>query len=377
MVLTTLLLTVPFLTVIAYTNMYIDPGRLYHIDRDDMIEYDIVRMMREGHNVENIGNYNERLVRRDFINQMEAPVDVIIAGSSRGALITTEMLNADSMFNTSVAGGSLDDVIGFYGVLHQYDLLPKTYIIVFDPWMLNDNHYDGRYERSLGDGYYHYMTTRMGYSVDERLKEIDSFYEPGSTDPISFWDLSEDVKWNLISITYFQASIQRYFNTEIIVRPDTWPVATDSEDGESAFLRPDGSFCYPLAYRSADAEKATVRASMSFPESIIGLEDYTEMESVRKQIFIDFLKCVQQDGVEIKIVIEPISNTLVEYMKVFERYENFFKAEEMIYDIAASFGIEITGSFDPEKLNYDMNCFYDGYHLREQYIAEIVRPFRQ
>ena len=371
-----LFLIVPLLGTMAYTNMHVDPGRLYHIDREDMFEYDIVRILKEGHNVENIDNYNERLVKRDFINRMEQPADVIIAGSSRGALITKDMLGVASMFNTSVAGGSLDDVIGFYGVLKQYDLLPKTYIIVFDPWMLNDNYYESRYERSLGDGYYNYMTNDMGYTVDESLKVIDSIYEPGSDAPISFWDLGDDVKWNLLSITYFQASIQRHFNKEAVVRPDTWPVATDAEGGESAYLRPDGSFCYPLSYREADAEKASHRARMSLPNNIIGLEDYEEMDSRSKQKLIDFINCVKRDGVEVKLVIEPISTVLYDYMTNFERYENFFKVEEMLYEIAASLGVDITGTFNPETLEYDMNAFYDGYHLREEFIEEIIKPFK-
>jgi hypothetical protein len=373
-----LVLTVPFLFGIAYVNYTVDPGRLYHTDREDMLEYDIVRMLLEGSNVDNLSSYDERLTRRDYVNRMEQAVGVIVAGSSRSALITKEMLGVESMFNVSVASGELEDIIGFYGVLHKYHKLPKRIILAIDPWMLNDNYNDGRFAAALGDGYYYYVAERMGWQANPELKQVSELYLPGSTQSISFWELEEDVKLNLFSVTYFQSAIQTQLGSIEKKRTDDWPYPTDDYYGEFGMLRPDGSFSYPKSYREVSAEEAHIRAVMSLPHNIRGLEDYTEQESESKRLFMDFVRGVKSDGVKVEILIEPISSTLYEYMQEFpDHYKNFFMADELMKEIAEELDVRLVGSFYPDVYGLTMEDFYDGYHLRSAEVERVVAPLKE
>ncbi len=366
-----LFLIVPFLITVAYTNYTVDPSGLYHVNPAEIPEYEISRLLLEGNNVEGIrGNYNERLVRRDYVNRMTAPVDVIVTGSSRGALITKEMLGASSLFNCSVAGGALEDVIGYYGVLYAYKLLPKQLYIVVDPWMLNDNYAEGRYAAAVGDGYYTYLTERMGYDAPKKLLRIDPRFAKDPEQDPSFWTMSTEVQRNLFSIPYFQASIQRLFKKENAV--NVWPRATTADNGTNGLLRADGSYSYPTAYRTAGLEEVDTRARMALPDHITGLENYTELESQHKQMLLDFIRCVQDDGVEVTLILEPISNVLYDHMQAFPRYDNFFLVEDMLYDMAAQLNVKLYGSFSPYSCGYTMLDFYDGYHLRAETLASFL-----
>lgn len=374
-----LLLIVFVLFTLAYTNYTVDPAGVYRIEPAQFAEFDVVQLMREGHNVENLDNCNERLIRRDFINRMTAPVNTIVAGSSRGALITKEMVGADSMFNVSVNGGLLEDVIGFYGVLYQYDLLPERLVIVLDPWTLNDNYTNGRYAAAVGDGYYNYMTGRMGYTVSKDLLDLDPLYVKSSDVERSFWDLSWDVQWNLFSISYFQASIQRYFNSEKPQSDDaSRPTVTNDDYGTLGMIRPDGSFSYPASYRGNSIEDASHLARMALPYNITGLEDYSTLDSEKKQMLIDFIRCARQDGVVVELLLEPVSNVLYDFMSSDpQHYQSFFLLKEMLYDVAKDAGIKIVGTFNPYDFQYDMACFYDGYHLRTEYLETYTLPLRE
>jgi len=372
-----LLLTVPFLASIAYVNYTIDPGRLYHTDRDDLYEYDMVRIMLEGHNVENVQNYNERLTKREYLYRMPEAKDYIVAGSSRCAMIDKNMLGVESLFNVGVAGAQLQDVVAFYGMLDRENKLPQTLLLVLDPWMLNDNYGDKRYQWSLGDYYYYFVTDKLGYSADVSLVTgVESKYLPGTTEADAFSSLTDAEKANLLSITYFQAGVQRWMDQEKGIRPDNWPKASDDYIGTNGLLRSDGSFSYPENYRNLSVEEASHEARMSLPYNLIGLEDYDNLDSANKQLLLDLIAEAQRDGVTVQILLLPISTLLYEWMQQFpDHYVNFFKAEQLMYDIAEQTGVPITGTYDPYKLDLDMGAFYDGYHVKVEEIDKLIQPF--
>ncbi len=363
------------LCCVPLVNHTVDPSGVFNNTRADSNELKAAHILLDGSNVSGLSsNYNERLLRREYLLEMSGAKDVIVAGSSRGALITSEMLDTTSMFNVSVAGGDIEDMIGFYGLLYERDMLPKTLVISIDPWTLNDNKTDARWQEAVGDGYRSYVGGRMGLAVPNGVGTIAPLYDANAAQPTGLFALGSQARSTLFSIPYFQSSLQYYFAGSYALYKDV--SATDAASGETGIVHADGSYSYPLAYQNCDAATASERAERAVG-NIIGLEDYDTLRGQKYELFRQFIQSALADGVEIKLVMFPISSHLCESMSYFNdyyngRYDNFFAAGDMVRQLADELGVPLTGSFYPDDLGYDMSDFYDGYHLRSERVAEIV-----
>lgn len=358
------------LCVVPAVNYAVDPSRIYHQSREDSFEIEAVGYLLEGRNVANLSNFNERLLRREYLLQIEQAPPVLVAGSSRGELVTTEMLGLSQgeMFNISVSGGCLEDTVGFLGLLWSRGLRPQRLILCLDPWTVNDRHSESRYRTALGDGYYAFVHDRLGREADESMKNLQGIYDPDSD--FSFWTLSRDEQLNLFSVSYFQSALQWYFSPNYPLYRAIAP--TEAQTGVTGIVRADGSYAYPDSYTEADAETACERARETIPQ-IIGLDDYPVLKGEKYELLCATLEALAEDGVAVQLVLCPISNYLYDYMVEHRgEYANFFHTEQMYYDLAAAYDLPITGTFNPYTLRYDMSDFYDGYHLRSERVAEII-----
>ncbi len=361
------------LAAVPVINYFGDASGLYISPRDSSSPTAIAEALLEGSNLEGVGNYNERLVRRIVVNSMDRR-EVVVLGSSRAAMISADALGLDpeDMFNCGVAGGSLKDIIGFYGVLWQQQKLPDRVVIILDPWMLNDNYdlTETRWKQAVGDGYYNYLTGRMGLEADSSLLEIHPLADTDpSNDITGLGDLSPQLLQNLFSVTYFQSSLQ-LLSKQGFGR--SW-TETDQQYGELELLRSDGSFCYPLSYRDTTYQQKLSYASQSIG-NIIGLEDYQNLDSENLLLLEQFLESVKQDGVEVQLVLFPISNLLyTEMEKDPEHYKGFFAAQGLMEQAAEKAGVKLVGNFNPFLLGFDLTAFYDGYHPGEIAVRTILK----
>ncbi len=372
------MLTVPVLVLIVYINYTVDPSSLYKLSREDSDEITAVDIMMTGQNATNIGSCNERLVRREYLNRMTQPAQSIALGSSRGAIVDSDMLGEQSFFNFSVVGATIEDFIGYYGLLHQNDLLPNKVYFVVDPWILNDN-YNGngqdRYKEAVGDGYYYYMTEVLNKEVDPKVAEIGALYKPFSEQKQSILSLGKDKLLNLFSITYFQGSLYSVLNDKEAQLNAIYTVEpTDNKFEYSDIIRFDGSYSYPEGYREVTTNEKTVRAMASLPESVLGLEDFDEINGENNKLLREFVGSIRDSGVEVEFLLLPISTVIYEHMEQnYDRYHNFFLSEETIRDIANEYGCSVVGSYNPYEFGFDMSSFYDGYHPTSESVAYILR----
>lgn len=365
------------LSLVVYTNYSVDPSGLYSITKEETVETVAVSFMREGLNVDGLGDhYNERLLKRTYVNYMTEPTDTIVLGSSRAAMITKEMLGTDSMFNLFVTGAGFEDLLGFYGLLYEKELLPKKLVFMIDPWLFSDNYSDSRFPEALGDTYYNFVTNRLGAKADPELPDrVQRWYQKAIEGPVSIWEMSTETRLNLLSISYFQTSLRLYFNPPETETEYNGIFSTLDSTGTGGLIRADGSFSYPAAYRMADLEKRTVRAEIAWA-TIIGLNNYGGLYSNKLALFQEFLQAAAEDGVEVQLLLVPLSPIFYEKLEADPTYRYFFELEPLFQDIAEQHGISITGSYDPSVYALDMRDFYDGYHAVPACIEKIVQPLR-
>ena len=110
-------------------------------------EKGIADILLSGHNVANIGNYDERLLQKDIIQNDQRQIDIIVLGSSRSMQINSQTINDifqdQIFFNHAVSGASVEDYIAILDLYLEKNALPSTIIIGVDPWILNSNNGTG------------------------------------------------------------------------------------------------------------------------------------------------------------------------------------------------------------------------------------------
>lgn len=96
----TLALFGPLVFLLAWVNVTVDPGGLY-TPASERMEFDIADSLEQGLNVTDMQPYSDRLIKRDMLNEMAEPFDTLVLGSSRGYLISADMLgeSAGRVFN--------------------------------------------------------------------------------------------------------------------------------------------------------------------------------------------------------------------------------------------------------------------------------------
>ena len=246
-------------------------------------------------------------------------------------------------------------------------------IIALDPWFLNGNRDSGRFEQVLTDGYSYCLTQLMGYD------ESQVGYSPSVSAKYlgegagSFFSYPLETQLELFSIPYFQSSLSLLLNGQSSVQL----TATSEQNTEGGSLRPDGSYCYPRAYREAPLSEITELAeSQLLPTGddsarIIGCEDFggvSEMQS----LFYDFVSALRKQDVQVDLVAVPLNPILYDYMLQHQRYEKAIESMDFFRETAQQLSCGLAGDFDPHALGAGVVDFYDGYHYSAERVAQLL-----
>jgi len=364
--------------LVPAVNYIVDPAGLYTTDISGSVEEQAVSIMLSGQNAEGLVNYDERLVKRLCIYGL-GDVDTIGLGSSRVALIDSEMAGEESFFNLSVTGAAMRDIVAMYGICHMNGLVPERVIIALDPWFINSNYSSGRFEQVLTDGYCYALSELMGYD------ESEIGYDPavsgkylGDGSSTSFFSYPFDMQKELFSLPYFQNSLLILMDGSA----EADLTATDAFVGEEAMLRSDGSYCYPADYRSNTIDEITSLAESQInlygngKDRITGCEDVDPNDPYR-DIFYDFVKYLSESGTDVDLVASPLNPILWDYMLQHERYAPVVDSMRFYRDMAEDLGCDIAGSFDPHELGAEAEDFYDGYHYKAEKMEQLMQQLQE
>jgi len=365
--------------IVPLTNYLVDPAGLYTQMTAESVEGQALALLSQGMGAEGLNNYDERLIKRHCIYSLSKDTEVLALGSSRVALVTAEMAGTDSFFNLAVTGAGLQDVVGMYGVSVMNGIVPERVIIALDPCFVNSRYSSFRFDGVLNDGYAYCLTELMGYSAD--AVGYDSFVSgkylaEGAVS--SFFDYPLEMQQELFSIPYFQSSLQTLLSgaAEDVIR------GTDLHYTDEASLRPDGSYCYPIAYREASVEAVTELAQSQLllvgenEARIIGCEN-VQAGDPNLQLFADFVAMLVESGVQVDLLAVPLNPILWQYMQQHERYAPIIDSVDFFNRVAEENGCRIAGSFDPAVLGAQVSDFYDGYHYKPEKVAALIAQLKE
>lgn len=334
----TILLSLPFLLVLVFVNYFGDAARLFAND----YEKKMARILGSGHYVTNFGNYDERLCQLEFIKLQTVQPKTVIVGSSRTMLINSNnFLNRETVFNNSVSGASIEDLICIYQIYKENKKLPSKIILGIDPWTFND------------------------LSDQTRWLSIDHFYYRFLNQP--YKGSSQSFKYKeLFSISYFQSSVKlipRFLKGNLDPQPSI------STNNISATKLTDGGLIYDKKFREASQKEIDDKIATYIADDLYSIENYKEISPKCWLLFEKLINEIRHNKIEVEIFLAPYAPLV--YNKIEKEYPLVIKTESLIKNFAKSKTIKVFGSYNPYELGMDKTFFYDGMHMKEKGIKKI------
>jgi len=341
----------PIIILVISLNLYVDPAKLF--SRGDY-EIGIVNYMFDNKNVENLSNYDERLLQEYLIDRFNSSRDIVVLGSSRAMQINQDMFPGRTFINNAVSGATLEDILGLYELYRSKALLPKMIVLGLDPWDLNRNHGQVRWKTLSAS--YDMAIERLGLkSMDEANTFLEKFI------PYRYLEL--------ISPSYFQQSIKMLREGHGTVYYPTSKVV-----GEHNIKLTDGSLSYNYSYDNAPVEEINRKATEEALEKpIYSLGGFSQLD----QNYIDVINALVKDylarGGKLVFYLAPFHPKFYELMISDDKYEIVEDVEIYFRQLAKNYAIPVVGSFDPVRLSLSENDFYDGMHLKRSATENLFR----
>lgn len=339
-----LIFLLPILVILVCTNYFIDPGNIFY--KHGLYEKGIAELLSTDKNVENLTNYDERLLQKFYVDKISDPKNLVVLGSSRSMQINSDILKEKNMFNSSVSGASLEDIMAVYGIYREKEHIPKKVMIGLDPWILNKNNNQNRW-KSINSSYF-YIQNQIGIE-DKTNKKLDEKY------------------LELVSLAYFQSAIETISKGNSITYSPT-----ERNYSKTNMKRSDGSLVYNEEIRNRTVKESRKLSTNYVSEKpIYCLGNFDKIDDSYKNQFEKFINLMQQDGVQIEFFLSPYHPYVYKKLMDSSEYRIVDKVEKYFIQFAKSKGITVYGSYDPVTIGCTEDDFYDGMHIKTSGVKKI------
>lgn len=329
------------LFIVGGVNYYVDSYAQVRISYTD-----IAKELAEGKNVTGLteSRYNERYLAVAMIEVLDEAPECIMLGTSRSMIYGKEQFDAQSFYNFSLAGGTLNDYYGVIGYLADKDMLPKKVILEVGGPLFNEEDTEQRYTYLQGGIDYMEALLQKEQAVCEYPK-VDNQY------------------LKVFAIDYFKYNLQCLFEgTRFEVE------YTDEMNNVQSTKLSDGSLTYGEDGRMRSEEYVEAATSKALAEkNLYKIEGYNEMSPRLTLKFEKLVAWLMEKGVEVELFLPPYSQPMYEFMEEHkEDYAGVFSQEEYILSYANEWDIKLYGSYSPEGCNLLMKDLSDEYHMQRE-----------
>lgn len=339
------LFLLPILIIVGLTNFLIDPAQLFN----NHYENGMVKIINDGYNVANTGNYDNRLFQKIYINKLSEAKDIIVIGSSRSMQVRDELFT-DTFFNNSVPGAVIEDYIAITQLYALNDKLPQKVILGVDPWAFNINHGQERW-KSYQEYYQSFMENNN--IITEKIRLFFSRFSTNAS--------------KLLSVKYFQGSIEYFLFSDNNF--DYFP--TKKEKISSKIKLNDGSLIYDKTYRNVTKKEIERKAKNYINGTLYSIEDFSEINDIYLEQFKDLINFYKIKNVEVILYLPPYHPIVYDYIVNNKKYEMVKIVESYLKKFGFENNIQIIGSYNPNIFKLESKDFYDGMHPKEKAIIKL------
>lgn len=335
----------PILILVTSVNYFGDAARLFSKNYENKI----AEILASGKLVTNISNYDERVLQKEIITKNNLNPDILVLGSSRTLLIEQSFLSTHStMYNSSVSGASIEDLIAIFQMYKEQNIIPTKVIIGIDPWFFNENNEQKRWE-SVEEYYYSFIGGEQKKGKKDKFKKYKE----------------------LFSLSYFQSSLKEIPN---VLSGKSMPISTDSKENETTTKLLDGAIKYGNEHRLASA--ASIQSKVNWyknnqPMYSLGKDE--ELSPNLLRLFTLLVEDIKKQNIDIVFFLAPYHPEAYEVIEV--DYPSVLAAEAFIKKYAIQESLPLIGSFNPKNFDLDKHFFYDGMHCNEAGVKKILEGF--
>ncbi len=327
-----------------------------------VLERKLAAAVAQGQTVTLAGNVNEWMLRWNTAEQMPAPPDVAIIGSSHSLSVGADDLGPLTAMNFSVSGSALPDHLVTTEILAERGLRPKHWVIFVDPWFFDADTDYGAWRLRSQDLLR--IEERLGRSLPAPPPRLFAERVAAAASP------SPAARYNL---------------EPILLNADAWlnehllrVHVTDRTDLSAPVIRADG------------ARRAVPDPQMTDPEAVRDLAVRQFVQKADRQrygiyraidptlwnLFAAWLRSHRENGAQVWLVLPPYHPAI--HSRITSAPDSQLVAiESRVRALAAELGITISGSYDPAVAGAPAGEFYDGDHLLEPGIKRLLAPIRQ
>jgi hypothetical protein len=293
------------------------------------------------------GRFEERELQRLVIRDYPHRRDIIALGSSRSFLMRKRFIPGDKdFFNHSVTAAGIPDYVTIIGMYRERGQLPRVVMLSVDPWVFNQNNRTGDWWQPLTRYYDLVMAEIYGRSTRRNPINISQYMQ-------------------LINLEYTTTNYQ-------YLRKGRKLVPVNSTDINDFIREPDGSLHLPYSMRFAKAEK-----TITSPANVIPLKFLQDFEHLSHTgLFEDFVQYLKDKGVDVVLVLLPISPSLYEHLRKSPQGQIVLSVEDYLKNVAARYDVKLIGSYNPKPYGFTGKDFFDTIHGHEWVAQKILAEYR-
>jgi hypothetical protein len=352
----------PVLLVAPVVNYAVDPANLFATPGKN--EAVIAKYLLQGYNIVNWQFYDDRRIQEYVIAGLDSVPETVVLGSSRTMLIGKRSHPEWNVRNNSIAGSSLEDILGIYNGYRRRGMVPKRIIFGVDAWMFNEGDNLNRW-------------TEIETDVHEMLAALEEKpWTPVSTFQGPLSSLRRDGLWrylNLINLDYFQQSLAHLMK-DSEVRLDFVPTKELYNRNHTKLA--DGTMTPAKEVRDQDSAARMLEARdyiTKWPRLYL-LTDFERLSTRNQRVFEKFLDFLIRQGSEVVLFLPPYHPVVQEHMDAYpDRYGQVAVAERYVRGVAARKNLPLIGSYDPRVMGVTAVDFQDGHHLTHEAVSRVVR----
>lgn len=343
---------VPILLLLIGTNVYEDPANIYHDESKEIAE--AIAAGNAAYSA--TGNGNEREVKHNLIMVMPNKTDCIAVGPSLVMCVNKDIVGTESFINLGVSGADLYDILAQFGIMELYGKTANRVIFCVDSYFFNEQIYaaEGARNEALMQ-YAEYMLSILNNEVPETISE-------DRTD----WQTKIE---QAFSVTYFQAARdQIVMNNRFIMTDSRWGIVKDDFDGSKPYYGSDGSWTYAAGYQANDINYVLEDCKNYNIEYAFAADRHISNYSVK--VFEQLLNYLLNQGIDVELFLCPLAPSLWDRVEAEgDHYYILNEINEFTNKMSSTYGLKLTGSYNPYDLGITDEKFYDSRHVRREFMG--------
>jgi hypothetical protein len=335
---------------VAFTA-WMDPAHILGAPND---EAEIASALLAGHNVTDVGNYDDRAITRLLAEERRGRPDVLVLGSSRIQPLPAAPFPGQVFVNGGVSGGRLDDFIAVYSIYDTDARRPRRVVLHLDPFSV-------QFDPSGAPG---------GAFLETRAALLARL---GS--PTLLWRDRFAIRIAALK----RISSPEYFRLSAFALLRHGPngvrfFVTDRRQNNERTRTPDGTIVWSrVSQKESEQAVREYLSAMRTDDRYLNLDRGASERNL--ELLERFIRYLRSEGVDVGLVLAPYHPQV--YAAFTRRPDHPLEHMEARYRaIARRTAVPITGGYDPALMGATESDFFDESHVRPAALERLVAGLR-